>query len=183
MKKSVRITTIVICSIIVAFAASGFVLAYLGAEQYEQLKNLYSSNEAWRATVEYEFYSAHLMQMVASFAVILHSSSMLICVICWKRMNDAANNPNFYLDVIMNKRTIKFHIPLEITGISLGVALCLVFQFVNFSAISESIIVLFAILLFLLNIMGIALLMTTICTLIYQKKDEQFDPDSSQRVK
>lgn len=172
MKQSVKIATIIICSLIIILACVGFVFSLLGCVQFEALKDFYAQNEQnWLDTEDYEYckliYSALLMQIVVEFAVILFSLSLLFSVLGWKSLNDAINTPEFFLSSIMTKRTLKLHIPMGIVGVITCITLYLILQFV---IISADWIWLFAIVLLLMGIVSCVLLFITLSALIWKNK-------------
>ena len=137
MKNSVKITAIVIFSLIIVLAVIGVAFAISGLAQYQEICKAHGDDDAWFNTSAYanykSKYAANNMQIISGIALILCASSLLISVVFWKDLNDAINNPNFHLSVIMNRKMIKVYIPIEIIGMIVGVALYFIFQFVMFN--------------------------------------------------
>ena len=175
MKKSVKITAIVIFSLIIVLAVIGIAYAISGLAQYQEIYKVHADDDAWFNTLEYanykSKYAANNMQIISGIALILCASSLLIDVVFWKALSDAINTSDFYLSVIMNRKTIKVYIPIEIIGMIVGVALYLIFQFVMFNddtpvPLAKTVVVLtFADIIF-----GVVLFMITAMTVVAQRR-------------
>lgn len=165
MKKSVKITVIVICSLLIVLACYCCVVSFIDYDVYAQREQSHNKAEEYINSEEYVFdrtmQGARFSQFFYAIEAVLCAVSIITYAIFKERLEKIVDNPNYYTRKIIDKKLLKAEMPLEIVGILLLAVFYCILQFVQ---VSFGVVLLFMIfsviftlpaLIFLVNILAV----------------------------